>query len=33
MISMVLSLIVTPVIYYLLTSERHDPARIEIAAS
>ena len=33
MISMVLSLIVTPVIYYLLTFKRHDPARREIAAS
>ena len=33
MISMVLSLIVTPVIYYLLTSERHDPAKVEIAPS
>jgi multidrug efflux pump subunit AcrB len=32
-ISMVLSLIVTPVIYYLLTSRRHDPPREEAATS
>jgi multidrug efflux pump subunit AcrB len=32
-ISMVLSLIVTPVIYYLLTSRRHDPLREEVTAS
>ena len=32
-ISMVLSLIVTPVIYYLLTSRRHDPPGEEVAAS
>jgi len=31
-ISMVLSLIVTPVIYYLLTSRRHDPLREEVTA-
>jgi multidrug efflux pump subunit AcrB len=31
-ISMVLSLIVTPVIYYLLTSRRHDPPE-EVAVS
>jgi len=32
-ISMVVSLIVTPVIYYLLTSRRHDPLREEVTAS
>jgi multidrug efflux pump subunit AcrB len=32
-ISMVLSLIVTPVIYSMLTSKRHDPARAERAVS
>ena len=31
-ISMVVSLIVTPVIYYLLTSRRHDPLREEVTA-
>jgi CzcA family heavy metal efflux pump len=32
-ISMLLSLIVTPVIYYLLTSRQHDPLRAEVVAS
>jgi multidrug efflux pump subunit AcrB len=32
-ISMALSLIVTPVIYYLLTARRHNPVAVEVTAS
>jgi multidrug efflux pump subunit AcrB len=32
-ISMALSLIVTPVIYYLLTTRRHNPVAVEVTAS